>query len=121
MTDKDKEILELKRQVEEWKEGSKAWREEALKGKNQLAAKEKECKEWKKGVIEGHRIYIELQDENKKLKAAHDAEMCAFAEYLADKCLIRIVNDQIVWMLKDDIYYDMTTTELLNQFRDEKH
>jgi hypothetical protein len=82
-----------------------------------LAAKEKECEELKysnvyKALALSKKNYAELQ-------AAHDAEMCAFAEWCNSNDWYYNSDFELWINTKTDM--EDTTTELLKQFRDEKH
>jgi hypothetical protein len=121
------EVDELKRQVEEAETQSEEYRvaheysfnayqdlaDKYIKLEYLCAAKEKECEERVKrahdaGFVECSRI----------LHAAHDAEMCAFAEWVGDKYWYS--KERNDWYDSFDDDFVTTTTELLKQFRDDK-
>jgi len=85
------EVDELKRQVEELQKGSYSyWYRKWKNADDQLAAKEKECEELQKKYIEMSNavsgeyrdMVIKYQSQIRELKSTHDAEMCAFREWL---------------------------------------
>jgi hypothetical protein len=117
MTGKDKEILELKRQVDNYKE---SYYKAVSDAATQLAAKEKECEDRCNNLMDEVTHWQRLSEE---LKAGHDAEMCAFAEWLSVEGYSYAKDELNDRWVKDFGFNDesFTTTELLKQFRDEKH
>jgi hypothetical protein len=78
-----------------------------------LAAKEKEIVELKWQLNDAPVICHTPQ-------AGHDAEMCAFAEWIATTGYAYYEN-KTPWYHIDDSDEECATTELLKRFRDEKH
>jgi predicted nuclease with TOPRIM domain len=115
------EVDELKRQVEELM----AFNETCLQNNKSLtAAKEKELEELKEQLGYNKFGVGKLIEQNAKLKATHNAEMCAFAEWIDENELVRIIKyGDVKWYsnkIGDAGVFEKphTTIELLTKFRE---
>ena len=116
------EVDELKRQVEELM----AFNETCLQNNKSLtAAKEKEMEDWKTIANVYKQRNNELTDppqmamgDVNHLEATHDAEMCAFAEWIGVRGWEYSSTNWCFWDINHELISVKTTTELLTKFRE---
>jgi chromosome segregation ATPase len=92
---------------------------------NELAAKEKEMEDWKTIANVYKQRNNELTDppqmamgDVNHLEATHDAEMCAFAEWIGVRGWEYSSTNWCFWDINHELISVKTTTELLTKFRE---
>jgi hypothetical protein len=109
------EVDELKRQVEELM----AFNETCLQNNKSLtAAKERELDDLKRQMEDMQSRLIKAMSDVNHLEATHDAEMCAFAEWVGVRGWEYSSTNWCFWDINHELISVKTTTELLTKFRE---